>query len=192
MSSIFKNYSSSTPEFQQIGEVTRHSFRLSAFKLLDSFQNYDGSDKEELPVWEDPVPQLAVVAVSTEGKGGITHRFNGCGYVKFDDLSKKDVESGKFEDVKGYAVTEKDGHKVRKEDPVKTQSCLNILNQFYSALGMKEGSSIDDLNRAIEDGYTFMADVVNDPYDGRDQFRLTRFRKASAVEEPAESDDFDE
>ena len=187
--SIFKSFKSSAPDFMQIGEIKRHIFLLVRIVLLDSFTNFDGSEKEELPEWEDAVPQLAIVAMSKEGKGGITHRFNGSGYVRYDELSKAQLKSGKYEDCNGYAVLEQDGHKVRTEDPAKTESCKNILNQFFSALGMEEGSGVEDLDTAIENGNTFMADVVNEPYQGRDQFRLTKLRKSPLGSAGSSDDD---
>ena len=187
--SIFQTFKSSAPDFMQIGEIKRHIFSLVRIVLLDSFTNFDGSEKEELPEWEDAVPQLAIVAMSKTGKGGITHRFNGSGYIRYDELSKAQLKSGKYEDCNGYAVKDVNGHRVRTEDPAKTESCKNILNQFFSSLSMEEGSGIEDLDTAIENGNTFMADVVNEPYQGRDQFRLAKLRKSPLSAENDSEDD---
>jgi hypothetical protein len=176
------NYVSKTPEFQKLPEGS-HGVRLVSYKETDSFHNYDGSMKEVLPEYCNPCEQLAITVVSVAGKGGITHRLNMEGYTKFADLTDKEVQSGKFTDIAGYAcaVNPKTKKLERIPDAGKTVTCENILDQFFSAVQLKEGSTINDLDTAIADKYPFEIVVVNEPYDGADQLRISRFRKATVA-----------
>lgn len=183
MSDFFKSFKTSKPAFLQLVEG-EHVVRLSHIELLNSFQQYNGQPKDELPEWANATPQLAVTVVSAEdGKsGGLTHRFNGCGYRKFDDLSDKEIKSGKYEDIGGYACyTDQDGDRVREEDAEKTAACESIINQFANALGIVEGSDLmESLEQANMEQVKFRITVVNDEYQGKDQLRLTRPRAVKA------------
>ena len=178
---LFERYESAEPEFLQLGACVDHPVRIARWGRIDSFTNIDGSTKENLPAWEDSTPQLFAILVSMLGKGSIVIRLNGAGYQKFEGLTKAQVESGKFEQASDYAITEKDGHKVRLEDPANTESCRNILNQFFGAIGMPVGSKVDDLDTAVEEQRTMLTTVVKSEYEGKDQFRATRFKKAAPV-----------
>jgi len=190
---FFKDFKVAKPEFQLLPEGEQ-VVRLLRVELLNSFQQYNGTAKDELPQWENATPQLAVTVVaSEEGKnGGMTHRFNGCGYRKYDELTKAEKDSGKYEDIDGYACyTDDEGDMIREEDPDRTEKCANIINQFASALQIEEGEDLmPALNRAIEDQVAFRVTVVNEPYEGKDQFRLTRFRALATV--TAGGEDFDD
>ena len=180
--SKLSNYKSKAPEFQKLPEGA-HGVRLVSYKETDSFHNYDGSLKEKLPAYVNACEQLAITVVSLSGKGGMTHRLNLEGYPKFSELTDAEVQSGKFTDVNGYAcaMNKATGKLERISDPIRTATCENILDQFFSAIGMKEGSGIDALDTAIAEHYPMDIVVTNEPYDGADQFRITRFRKATVV-----------
>jgi hypothetical protein len=174
------DYQSKTPEFQKLPEGVQ-KVRLVSYKETDSFHNYDGSLKNELPEWANPCEQLAITVVSTSGKGGLTHRLNMEGYVKFSELTTEEVKSGKFTDVNGYACAKnKSGKLVRIVDEGKTKTCENILDQAFAAIGMEEGSGVADLDTAIADKKEFDILVVNEPYEGADQLRIKSFRKIKA------------
>lgn len=190
---LFERYESAVPEFQQLGACIDHPVRVARWGRLDSFTNIDGSTKENLPAWEDSTPQLFAILVSTLGKGSIVIRLNGAGYSKYEGLTKEQVESGKFEQAGDYAITEVNGHKVRIEDPANTESCRNILNQFFGALDMPVGSKIDSLDEAVEEQRTMLCTVVKSEYEGKDQFRATRYKKATTKVVPeGEGEDWDD
>jgi len=189
----FTSYKVAKPEFQSLVEGEQ-IVRLLRVEALNSFQQYNGEAKDSLPEWANATPQLAITVVAAEdGKnGGLTHRFNGCGYRKYSELSEKELKSGKYENISGYACyKDDDGDLVREEDAIRTKSCENIVNQFAAALHIKEGADLmDALQEAIQDQVRFRATVVNEPYEGKDQMRISRFKAvASTVTAEAEFED---
>jgi len=181
----FGEYKVEKPEFTKLPEGDS-TVRIIRAEGLTSFQKYDGSPKDELPEWKDSGPQLAITVVaSEEGKnGGLTHRFNALGYKRFDELSAKEHEGGKYENIGGYACTaNKAGDMVRVIDKDRTQSCKNILNQFAAAAQIPIGESLmDGIAKAIADKTNMRVTVTNKDFDGKDQLRLTRFRQVAVAE----------
>lgn len=180
----FNDFKVEKPEFQLLPEGEQ-LVRVIRRTVLNSFQQYSGQPKEDLPEWQNATPQLAITVVAAEeGKnGGLTHRFNGCGYRKYDELSEKEMKSDKYENVEGYACyKDKDSDLVRETDKDRTKSCSNILNQFAASLHIKEGDSLmEGIDNAILNKTPFRVTVTNELYNGRDQFRLNRYRAAAAV-----------
>jgi hypothetical protein len=176
------NYKSKTPEFQKLPEG-ENEVRLVSYKPTDSFHNYDGTLKDVLPAYTNPCEQLALTFVSTKGAGGMTHRINMEGYPRYSELSDEEIKSGKFTDVNGYAcsVNKKSGKLERTPDKNRTAVCENILDQFFGAIGLPEGSGIDDLDIAIAEKTPLMVMVVNEPYEDKDQLRISRFKKAQSA-----------
>jgi hypothetical protein len=160
---------------------------------VTSFQQFSGDEKTKLPEWKDATPQLAITVVSAEeGKsGGLTHRFNGRGYVKMNELSKEQRESGQYEEKEGYACSlNEDSLLVREVSEQHTKECANIINQFAGALGIKEGTKLGKaLLEAIANQTQFRVTVVNKPHLGKDQFRLERFKAVTAVPVKADFED---
>lgn len=183
---LFDRYESAEPQFQQLGACVDHPVRLARWGRLDSFTQIDGTTKETLPAWEDATPQVFAILVSMLGKGSIVVRLNGCGYLRHEDLTKEQVESGDYEKAGDYAITTINGHKVRIEDPDKTESCRNILNQFFGALDMPVKSKIDDLDVAVEEQRVMLCTVTKDEHDGKDQYRAGRYKKADSATVDAE------
>jgi hypothetical protein len=188
---FFKNFKISKPEFNLLS-VGEHIVRMIRAEEVTSFQQFNGDDKLKLPEWKDATPQLAITIVAAEdGKsGGLTHRFNGRGYVKMSELSKEQRESGNYEDQEGYACSlNEDGLLVREVSEAHTKECANIINSFALALGatdaeIKKGLKLEPLiNRAITDQVKFRVTVVNKPHLGKDQLRLDKFKvfKAETV-----------
>ena len=188
---IFQSFTSKKAEFAQIGEVSNHEFAIGKIMQTGSFHKLDGTLKDPLPAWSDECPQYAMTFFSTTEKDkdgnrlGITRRFNGLGYVKYEELTREQQESGKFSDEKGYACEiAKDEKKYRLVSPERTGACRNILNQLFVAIGMKEGSTLNDLeDRAIADQYPVKATVTRDSYtdeetgETSDQFNIGKFRR---------------
>lgn len=186
--SRLSSYKSSVPSFQQLPEGT-HTVRLVSYKETNSSLNYDGTPKASQPEYVDTTEQLAITVVSVDGKGSMTHRLNAMGYLKYEKLTDKEIKSGKFSNIRGYACAKnKNGQLERIVDETNTAACDNIIDQFMNAVGMGEGSSIDDLrDEAIAKQTPFNIVVVNDEYDGKDQYRIKSFKKVS-VEEAVETD----
>lgn len=182
------DFVTSKPEFNLL-KVGEHLLRVIRVEKLNSFQQYNGKPKENLPDYANACPQMAVTVVTAEeGKsGGMTFRLNRVGFVKFDELSDKGKKE--HEEIDGWACyKDEDGDIVRRIAPERTKSCENIMNQFASALQIPEGTKFSEgIEGAIENQIVFRGTVVNEPYEGRDQLRLTRFR-AVTVEVPAEAD----
>ena len=177
----FSSYQSKAPEFQKLGEGT-HTVRLVSVKETDSAHNYDGTLKENLPEYTDATEQLAITVVSTEGKGGMTHRLNAEGFLRFADLTDEEIKSKKFTNVNEYACARNKANKlVRIPSEKKTAQCDNIMDQFMASTGLPEGSTIADLDDVIQSRAEFQVVVVNDEYDGKDQYRIKSFKKAAVA-----------
>ena len=195
---FFANFKVSKPEFNLL-PIGEHELRVIRAEEVTSFQQFSGDEKLELPEWKDATPQLAITVVAAEkGKsGGLTHRFNGRGYVKMSELSKEQRESGEYEDKEGYACSlNDDGQLVREVSEQHTKECANIINQFAASLGFvptdkKDKSTLlgAQLVKAIENGTTFKATVVNKPYKGKDQLRLASFKAVKAEVVKADFED---
>ena len=192
MKDYFGEYKVEKPEFTKLPEGDS-IVRIIRAEGLTSFQKYDGSPKDELPEWKDSGPQLAITVVaSEEGKnGGLTHRFNALGYKRYDELSAKEHESNKYENIGGYACTaNKNGDMVRITDKDRTQSCKNILNQFAAAAQIPVGESLmEGVAKAIANKTDMRVTVTNKEFEGADQLRLTRFKSVAQV---AVDDGFDD
>ena len=182
----FKQKSVVKPEFQALPEG-EHIVRLSRAEEVDSFTAFSGEPKPELPAWTNPTDQLAYTVVSAEeGKvGSLTDRLNGQGWKKMKDLTEKERQSGKFESIDGWACKTVNNKIVRVEDKEKTQICDNIAMQFATAIGIEEsedeGAFGQGLEDAIESRTTFRVTVKVENYDGKDQYRITRFKSVSQV-----------
>jgi hypothetical protein len=189
---FFAGFKVSKPEFNllSVGEAI---VRMIRAEEVTSFQRFNGDEKVKLPAWKDATPQLAITVVAAEeGKsGGLTHRFNGRGYVKMSELSADQRKSGNYEDHEGYACSlNDDGLLVREISEQHTKECANIINQFANSLGIKEGQKLGKaLSTAIADQTKFAVTVVNKPYEGKDQLRLERFKSLSAVTVKANFED---
>lgn len=172
------------PQFNLLA-AGEHLVRVIRAEETDSFSQFNGEAKAILPAWKDACPQLAVTYVAAEqGKsGGITHRFNGLSYVKWNQLSDAQKESGEYEEHGGYACTiNEDGLLVREVSPEGVKACDNILNQFASAIKAKEGENLGDaIQRAIAEQTVLRITVVNDEYEGKEQLRVQRFKAVAAA-----------
>ena len=186
--SMFQTYESAESQFKQLDPCVDHPVYIARWGLINSFKNIDGTNKTKLPAWEDSTPQVFAILVSKSGKGSIVIRLNGCGYDKYEQLTKAQVESGKFEKAEDYAITDVKGHMVRKENKDNTASCRNILDQFFGALDLPLKSGIDDLDQAVEDQRPMLITVTKTDYEGKPQFRASRYRKVTAVKQEQKAD----
>lgn len=192
MRDFFSNFKVEKPEFQLL-PTGEHNLRVTRIEFVNSFEKYNHQAKEKEFEWKDAVPQMAVTVVAAEkGKsGGLTHRFNGLGYMRWDDPEITDKMRKTAHNKSGYyCVEDEEGDIVRVPSEKRTQQCKNIMNQFALSLGIKEGDNlVEGLNDAIAEQRTFRATVINDPYQGKDQLKLAGFKAAAVVNADAAGDD---
>lgn len=183
------NYVSKLVEFMKLPEGD-NDVRLVSYHISDSFHNSDGSLKAELPAYKNPAGQLILTFIGLANNGGITVRLNDTGFRKYAKLSDDEIASGKYTDVNGYACTvdTQSGKLVRVESEENTRTCENILDQFFASCQIPEGSGIDALDAVIANKTPIRVTVVNDPYEERDQLRISKFRKIADVKADVPSD----
>lgn len=198
MNSFFGGVTVEAPEFKLL-DAGEQLVRLVNHEELDSFTQYSGEPKPETKEYEVPTPQLAITVVAAEpGKsGGLTHRFNGQGYVKYDELTDEQKQDEAYLNIDGYAAClhsydektdtyvpdpENGTLMARIVDEKRTRDCKNILMQFCSAAQLKQDANLfDELSRIESDPEaTFIVNVTVEEYNGKDQYRLSGFKKASA------------
>jgi hypothetical protein len=183
-----ESYSSKLPEFQKLPEGD-NEVRLVSYKPTDSFHNFDGTLKDPLPEYVNATEQLIITVVGTDPKkGGLTHRLNLDGYLRYSELTDKELQSGKFEDVDGYACAkDKTGGLVRLTDEGRTKTCLGIIDQMFAAMQIPVGSGIEAMDDVIADKKPFIIKVTKGEYNDRDQYRIGAFKKVVALA-PAKSE----
>lgn len=180
------SYVSKAPEFQKLPKG-QNEVRLVSYKETDSFRNYDGTEKSTLPDYDNPTEQLVITVVSTTGKGGLTHRLNMDGFVKYKELTPEEIASKLYTDIDGYAcaMNKKTKKLERVSDEKRCATCEGILDQFFASLQIGIGSGLEALDEAIAEKRAFNVDVTVEEYDGKQQYRIGSFKKAIA---PASAD----
>jgi hypothetical protein len=172
----------SKPVSGNILPVGEHRVRLAQAFETDSFTTSSGEKKSDLPQWQTPTDQLYILCVSTEGKGSIGHRLQGQSWVKFANLTDEEIKTKKYLNIDGYACVKTKTGVDRVPDKAGHEACARIFDRFMNACGLPEGSTIEDLDTVIADKTEFMIVVVNDEYEGKDQFRIKSFKPvASAI-----------
>jgi len=185
-----ESYASKLPEFQKLPEGD-NEVRLVSYKPTDSFHNFDGTLKDPLPEYVNATEQLIITVVGTDPKkGGLTHRLNLDGYLRYSELTDKEIQSGKFEDVDGYACARdpKSKELVRLTDEGRTKTCLGIIDQMFAAMQIPVGKGIEALDGIITEHRPFIVKVTRGQYNDRDQYRIGAFKKAVVVLQPEESE----
>jgi hypothetical protein len=154
--------------------VGTHSVKVHEVYIIDDRKSglKNPIEKKNLPEWLDATPQMAVVFHNKQGVA--VRRFNGKGFVRFDELAKKDRKSYDELGSEGYAVDKVT--KMRLEDTDRSASCANIVNQFFEACALPEGSGYRDLvscelNIIIE----------AEEFDGKTSDKVTGFRVLKQV-----------
>lgn len=179
---IFGSFVSTAPQSNQLPEGT-HAVRTYSIEQTNSFLNGDGTEKKEARLWSNPTGQVLVKFCTPDMKSWHTHRFAMDSWRKGDTLTKAELKSGKYETAGRYAIVS--ATKERISDPEGVAKCMNIVNEFFNALKMDEGSS--DISAAIEDKRLLIIKIVNKPYLDEEQLKISRF---SMYKEPVEKEDF--
>lgn len=91
--------------------------------------------------FKDPTPQLKIVFKDLVTGKQFTEWYNIVGYRRFNELDKKDQQSGLFTSNQGYAVHMETG--MRVEDLARTESAQSILNKVGHDAGIAAGVSFE-------------------------------------------------
>lgn len=179
---VFGNFVSTASQSNQLGEGT-HAVRTYSAEQTNSFLNSDGTEKKENRPWSNPTIQVLVKFCTEDMKNWHTHRFQMQAWRKGDTLTKAELKSGKYEVAGRYAIDSVTKERIVDEEG--TLKCMSIVNEFFHALGMEEGSS--DIAPAIADKRLITIKIVNKPYLDEEQLRIAKF---SQYKEPVEKEDF--
>jgi hypothetical protein len=179
---VFGNFVSTAVQSRQLAEGTWNVYPYSV-EQTNSFLNGDGTEKKEERLWSNPSNQVLAKFFCPERKEWHTHRFQMDAWRKGDSLTKAELKSGKFEVAGRYAIVS--ATKERISDPEGVAKCMNIVNEFFHALKMEEGSS--DISAAIAAKTILTIKIVNKPYLDEEQLRIAKF---SQYKEPVEKEDF--
>lgn len=169
---VFGNFVSSEPQSNQLSEGT-HAVRVHCVEETNSFLNGDGSEKKEERLWSNPTRQVMAKFFCPELKAWHTNRFQLDSWRKSDSLTKAELKSGKYSVAGRYAIIT--ATKERISDPEGVDKCNNIINEFFHALKMEEGSS--DISEAIADKRLLVIKIVNKPYLDEEQLRIASFKQ---------------
>lgn len=188
----FKNFKSSphVPNYPE-GETNvlpagNYDLKVSdVYITSDHFSSLKNPVKKtNLPEWKDATPQLAVVFWH---KDGVTvRRFNGHGFMRYTDMSAKQQKDYDELGTEGYAV-----HKTKKTRVISkpnTESCENILNQFFDACNLPEGSTYLDLPDCMVQGT-----IVDKEFGDKIYHELTTFKRVGSevvIDEKATADEY--
>ena len=82
----------------------------------------------------DPTPQLKVLFKSNEDGKQFTEWYNTRGYVRFNELAKADLESGRFSSQEGYAIDKSTGARII--DVKRTEQALSIIGKLGCDAGI--------------------------------------------------------
>lgn len=164
------------PEFKDLtpGE---YQVTIQGLKVLDSrIKDWKGTKKTNLPKYVDFTPQIGVRLVSVNGEGSIVHRFSLLAFLKWDNLSQEEQESGKYEPVNGYACIEaEDGELERVPSEAGMSGVNNIQAQVAHALGLTGQQFAVALDTAMQEKTVFGIRVEPHEYEGKIYPRVAGF-----------------
>lgn len=175
--SIFGGKITITDDMLPEGE---HICRILSYKRTNSFENYDGSPKDNLPKWKNPEEQIAIrfVVAEPDKSGMITHWYNGEGFEKFDDMTDEDIKKLKLVNIDGFACTEnKDGSFSRIHSDVNTNTCGRIFSRLLRSLGADVNTEVDIdevLDAAIANETLVTITVASKEYMSKERSEVTK------------------
>lgn len=177
------SYESKQPSSQLLKEG-EHVVSLLDYLECTSFDEVKQSKvvglKDDLPEWINPIDVLGIHVGNASGS--LFHRLHLAGAMRFSELSDKQLQSGKFVDCEGFACEKTKKGLVRMEDPERTATCERILDHLLFAIGAEPGTNaLEALDAAIANKEQFVIDVVCEPWETGDQYRISKFRRVGAV-----------
>lgn len=177
-------YTSKESRQSQLAAGT-HVVQLVEWKVLHSRIKWDGTEKDKLPDFTDPTPQLGLMF---RGEAGVAwYRANMLGYKRYDELTEEEQASDKYEKVvfgeTAYACTTYKGKLVRIKDKKRTADALSIVDQIMTAFGITGETIGDTMDTVVGNETKISIKVEDDSYDGKAQIRITNFSEVKQVVE---------
>lgn len=187
---ILSSYESKQPMSQLLKEGV-HIVKLLKYTECTSFDELKGmkviGQKETLPEWCNPIDVLAIEVANKNGV--LVHRQHLAGAGRYSELTDKQLQSGLYEDIEGFACKKTKNGLERIDDPTRTATCLRILDHFLWALGQPEGTNaLVCMDNAIADQTEFQITVVKEPWETGDQYRISKFERIGAVADKVSAD----
>jgi hypothetical protein len=156
-----------------------HTVSIVEWKVLHSRINWDESEKDSLPEFADPTPQLGLMFHNEEGVAW--YRANMLGYKRWEDLTEDQQNSNEFERVvfgdQAYACKNVKGQLVRIKDKKRTEDAQSIVDQIMSAVGMTGQKIGDAMDTVVGNGTKLRITIDHEEYRGKTQTRIKNFTK---------------
>jgi len=174
------SYESKEPSSQLL-KPGEHDVNFLGYAECTSFDEIKAlkviGKKSDLPAWTNPVDVLAIWVGNKTGS--MTYRLHLEGFLRYSELSDKQLKSGQYQDEEGFACEITKKGLVRVEDPERTAVCESILDRFIWALGYPEGTNaLSAIEDAMSKKALFHINVVAEPWeDGNDQLRIKKFSR---------------
>lgn len=169
-----------------------HVVSAVEWKVTHSRINWDGSEKDDLPAFVDPTPQLGLMLHNDEGVAW--YRANMLGYKRWPELTEEQQKSDEYEKVifgsTAYACKRVKGQLVRIKDKKRTEDALSIVDQIMSAFGMTGHKIGDAMDTVVGEGTKIRITISVEDYDGKPQIRVKNFAKVKEEELVDSVDEF--
>ena len=125
-----------------------------------------------------------MLKLESENGKSITTRLQSRGYKHTNDMTPEEMKELGLVDRDGYACKPlENGRFERITDESNTQKCYNIVNKFFAAIGMAEGSSMEQfMTRAISEKIHVGIKVVEEHYAGKDYNNVQSFYALDGAE----------
>lgn len=137
----------STETSSEVLKPGEHITKVVKMRIINSFQELDGSLKDKEYEWKTPTPLVALTFAADHR--AIVDRFHLLGYRKYDDLSPEEKESGEYSVSERGNYALKDGDRI--PDKENTEAAHNRLSRLFNAVGLPVGSTLDDLQEMIQE-----------------------------------------
>ena len=145
-------------------------------------------DKDKEYSYSNPMEQIAV-HIGNE-HGSVVHRFNCDRLLRWSELTKKQLESGKYTEVDEIACHMVGDNLERMIDKDST-TCDDIIGKFLFAITGVNGIDAEQaVDSAIASKYKFCVDIVKQVWDSKTQLVANKFyglaNETKAVEEKSD------
>lgn len=184
---MLRDYLSKEPKSTLLPEG-EHVVRLLSYLETDSMSSIKNGKpagaKNRTWEWINAVPQVFILCGND--KGVAPYRLTMQGVTRYTELSDKQISSGKYVDIEGYACEKTKDGLVRLVDDERTDICERIFDHLLWSLGAPAGTPADQvLDTAITSKIEFKIKVVHDPWtndsgDDVEQLRITRFERITS------------
>ncbi len=176
-------YTSKENSRQSQLEAGKHVVTLAEWKPLHSRIKWNGEEKENLPNFDDPTPQLGLMFRCDDGVAW--YRANMVGFIRHDELTEEEQASDKYEKVlfreTAYACTSKNGKLYRLKSKKRTADAQSIVDQIMTAFGMNGHSIGDVMDTLVGEETKIIITIEDDSYDGKAQTKITNFAEVKEL-----------